>query len=138
MKKRPFSVAVAIVILILMFSATAFADQQEPGISLTALTEEESYILYYNGTPHEVAVGTVVSRTYNNHIPAVWILQEALCDYSEYFNYSSMNPGTPDGWFGYNTENAVKAFQGHCSLTVDGWVGHNTWTALANCVNSIN
>lgn len=35
-----------------------------------------------------------------------------------------------DGIFGAGTENAVKAFQRHHSLTVDGIVGKTTWSKL--------
>lgn len=35
-----------------------------------------------------------------------------------------------DGWFGRQTEKAVRAFQRAHGLTVDGWVGRQTWTAL--------
>ncbi|MDQ0188852.1 peptidoglycan-binding protein [Alicyclobacillus cycloheptanicus] len=45
-------------------------------------------------------------------------------------NKLGYNCGTPDGDFGTNTENAVKAFQADQNLTVDGQVGPQTWQAL--------
>ncbi len=37
-----------------------------------------------------------------------------------------------DGWYGGDTEAAVKRFQEAQGLEVDGWVGRDTWTALFN------
>lgn len=38
----------------------------------------------------------------------------------------------PDGWYGSDTEAAVKHFQEAKGLKVDGWVGPDTWIALFN------
>lgn len=43
---------------------------------------------------------------------------------------AGFNPGTADGVFGPNTQNAVRAFQQAKGLTVDGIIGPRTWTAL--------
>jgi N-acetylmuramoyl-L-alanine amidase len=44
----------------------------------------------------------------------------------------SLGVDGPDGYYGSNTEAAVKLFQEAKGLEVDGWVGRDTWTALFN------
>ena len=41
-------------------------------------------------------------------------------------------PGSVDGAFGSNTENAVESYQTYHSLTVDGIVGSQTWSHMYN------
>ena len=47
-----------------------------------------------------------------------------------YLVQNGFNPGTPDGIFGTNTQNAVRNFQSQNGLAVDGIVGPNTWNNL--------
>ncbi|HEX8918556.1 MAG TPA: peptidoglycan-binding domain-containing protein [Chloroflexota bacterium] len=54
---------------------------------------------------------------------AVTRLQQAL-------QRASFDPGSVDGNFGPNTEQAVRSFQSARGLTVDGVVGPQTWDAL--------
>jgi|GEM_PF-6828194 len=55
---------------------------------------------------------------------AVWRLQTIL------LNEHGATAVTPDGWFGVNTEEAVREFQREKGLIVDGIVGRKTWGAL--------
>lgn len=47
------------------------------------------------------------------------------------------SPGSMDGKFGTNTENAVKKYQGKKGLTQDGIVGDDTWNALVSDIKNI-
>ncbi len=47
-------------------------------------------------------------------------------------NQLGHNCGTPDGFFGQRTLDAVKALQRACGLTADGIVGSRTWSAINN------
>jgi peptidoglycan hydrolase-like protein with peptidoglycan-binding domain len=46
------------------------------------------------------------------------------------------NPGSVDGIFGPQTEQAVRAFQSNKGLAVDGIVGNNTWAAIENALGN--
>ena len=50
---------------------------------------------------------------------------------------AGFNPGSSDGVFGPNTQNAVRAFQQAKGLTVDGIIGPRTWTALMAYLGTI-
>jgi peptidoglycan hydrolase-like protein with peptidoglycan-binding domain len=56
---------------------------------------------------------------------AVRMLQQILSDYG-------YDPGTVDGSFGPNTEQAVKTFQNDFGLDADGVVGPATWAMLGS------
>jgi len=60
-------------------------------------------------------------RRYSRHYTRV--LQGLL-------NGLGINCGKVDGWFGRNTERAVKVFQKANGLKVDGWAGQQTWSEL--------
>lgn len=42
------------------------------------------------------------------------------------------DPGTIDGQYGANSQNACRAFQSARGLQSDGWVGDRTYDALIN------
>lgn len=139
------------VALILCVSITAFAKGAGQGNrNATMTTAYENFDLYYSHTHHYVPYGTIVGRIV--YYPAsgdttpkatyVRFIQGGLFSYSEYYEFSNMNPcrngNTIDGIFGQVTEDCVEAFQYHCGLSPDGVVGNDTWGKLEDCVNAIN
>lgn len=48
----------------------------------------------------------------------------------EWLGKAGFPPGRADGWYGGNTEAAVRAFQRAAGLQVDGVAGQATWSAL--------
>lgn len=138
MRKSKIVVALVILsVIISAFSITAFAEPAVQNTCAISAAATQYHDIPYWGAHHYVPYGTVISQTYNSTHYTVKYAQEALFDYSEYFSYSNMYPGEPDGIFGSKTASAVRHFQDHCHLTVDGCVGDNTWTALGNCMRSI-
>lgn len=137
-KKRFIAMLAAILVIACALSASAFADTPQNWDIQPNLSEGNQYVFRYFGQERYVQHGTVISRTYNSTHESVIIAQWSLFDYSEYNNYVNMNPGKPDGIFGYNTESAVIAFQSHWGLSADGWIGDNTWAKLSDCVCAIN
>lgn len=73
----------------------------------------------------EVDSSTVVAYGYTTSGFAVELVQGAL-------KTLGYNPGSIDGYFGPNTQNAVKNFQRANGLDVDGSVGPKTWTKLGD------
>jgi peptidoglycan hydrolase-like protein with peptidoglycan-binding domain len=55
----------------------------------------------------------------------VWALQRFL------FEQGYRAVGEIDGWFGPNTEKAVKSFQSSNHITTDGVVGQEVWEILS-------
>lgn len=47
-----------------------------------------------------------------------------------YLSNAGYNPGKADGWYGYNTQSAVRAFQSDNGLSADGQIGPLTWAKL--------
>ncbi len=73
--------------------------------------------------PEESVVITMQALRNGSRGMQVLVLQFLL-------NQHGHNAGTPDGIFGTNTLNAVKAYQKANGLTVDGICGKNTWNKL--------
>ncbi len=57
---------------------------------------------------------------------------EAVADLQRRLQAVGFSPGPIDGWFGPQTQAAVRAFQQSRGITVDGWVGPQTWDQLLN------
>jgi spore coat assembly protein SafA len=55
---------------------------------------------------------------------------EAVADLQQQLKAAGFNPGPVDGWFGPQTQAAVKDFQAARGIVVDGWVGRQTWGEL--------
>jgi peptidoglycan hydrolase-like protein with peptidoglycan-binding domain len=65
----------------------------------------------------------------------VRVLQEYLRYISQY--YSEIPPLNPTGYFGYQTENAVKAAQTLFGLEPNGIVGPVTWLEIARLYSDL-
>lgn len=135
MKKRLISALLVLVLAICVLPVSAFADQ--PLMNSAYSSQSGYHDIPYGGSHHYVPYGTVISQTYNSTHYTVLYAQDALCIYSEYYNYTNMNPVYHDCIFGPKTDSAVRAFQSHCGLSVDGCVGDNTWNALGNCMRGL-
>jgi hypothetical protein len=74
-----------------------------------------------------------VTRTYryapNNYYWCVWALQGSL-QMINHFEPQIAYVGNADGYYGWNTYNAVRSFQAHAPLTVDGVAGPKTWQQI--------
>lgn len=57
---------------------------------------------------------------------------EAVADLQRRLQAAGFSPGPVDGWFGPQTQGAVRAFQQSRGIAVDGWVGPQTWGQLLN------
>lgn len=55
---------------------------------------------------------------------------EAVAELQRELQAAGFSPGPVDGWFGPQTQAAVRAFQQSRGITVDGWVGPQTWGQL--------
>lgn len=55
---------------------------------------------------------------------------EAVADLQRRLQAAGFSPGPVDGWFGPQTQAAVRSFQSSRGITVDGWVGPQTWGQL--------
>jgi peptidoglycan hydrolase-like protein with peptidoglycan-binding domain len=92
-------------------------------ISVTA--EDLSFGPIQSETAKEGFSRTLSLQRPRLHGSDVWILQRFLVE------QELLEPGDIDGWFGPDTENAVKRFQSGHQLPNDGIVGPMTWNALA-------
>lgn len=61
-------------------------------------------------------------------------LQDLLNQVDRKQNFGSPPPLNVDGYFGYNTQTAVKLFQKYYGLSIDGIAGPKTWEKLEQVV----
>lgn len=55
---------------------------------------------------------------------------EAVAELQRQLQAAGFSPGPVDGWFGAQTQAAVRQFQASRGIAVDGWVGPQTWGEL--------
>lgn len=72
----------------------------------------------------------VTTNPPNQADPLLKEYQQKLVTLSTKLNRPDFNPGTPDGWNGPKTANAVTAFQKYVTLSTDGKLGPNTRAAI--------
>ncbi|WP_458206916.1 peptidoglycan hydrolase [Haladaptatus sp. NG-SE-30] len=133
----------------------SYGDQEEAVYSIQYLLEEHGHALnYHDGiygsevqnavesfqSNHGLAVdGIVGPNTWGELYVTVWDANNdpwwATYGAQHHLRYGQGYSIAVDGYYGPETENAVRDFQSNADITVDGIIGHDTWQALMDIPN---